>query len=99
MYVITVIYDQPTDPAAFDEYYRTKHLPLVDALPDVRRFSWGKCEFPDGSAPSAYAIAYLMFDSRSAALTALSSPAGQAATGDVENFATGGATILFSEQD
>ncbi|GAB40282.1 EthD family reductase [Gordonia sputi] len=96
MYQITIIYSQPTDPAAFDDYYSKKHVPLVDAIAGVATFNFGKCESLDDTPPAAYALAQLRFDSKDAALQALGSPAGQAAAGDVANFATGGATMLFS---
>ncbi|UEA61133.1 EthD family reductase [Gordonia otitidis] len=96
MYHITIIYNQPTDTAAFDDYYSTKHVPLVDAISGVDAFSFDKCESLDGNPPAAYALARLTFESKDTALQALSSPAGQTAAGDVANFATGGAMMLFS---
>lgn len=97
MYRLTVIYGHPTDPVAFDEYYATTHLPLVQRIPGLRRFSVAACESPDGSKPAAHSIAELFFDSADAAAASLGSAEGQAAAGDVPNFATGGATMLFSE--
>lgn len=97
MYQITVIYNTPTDPQAFDEYYETTHLPLVGAIPGLQHFSMGKCESMDDTTPAAYALAQLSFESKRHAGEALGSPAGQAAAGDVANFATGGATMLFSD--
>lgn len=96
MYQITIIYNQPTDPAAFDDYYSAKHVPLVDAITGVSAFSFDKCESLDETPPAAYALAQLRFESKDAAVQALGSPEGQAAAGDVANFATGGATMLFS---
>ena len=43
-------------------------------------------------------MAELYFDSKDALAQALGSPEGQAAAGDVANFATGGATLLFSDE-
>ena len=96
MYQVTIIYNQPSDTTAFDDHYSTKHVPLVDAISGVRAFTFGKCESLDENPPAAYALAQLTFDSKDAAVQALTSPAGQAAAGDVPNFATGGATMLFS---
>ncbi|MCH5643240.1 EthD family reductase [Gordonia sp. ABSL49_1] len=96
MYDVIIIYSQPNDSAAFDDYYATKHVPLVDAITGVRAFTMNKCESLDENPPAAYALAQLRFDSKDDALRALGSPAGQAAAADVANFATGGATMLFS---
>ncbi|GCE37390.1 possible ethyl tert-butyl ether degradation protein EthD [Rhodococcus wratislaviensis] len=99
MYRVSIIYDRPTDPAAFDEYYSTKHLPLVEAVPGVVRLATGKCETFDGTTPAAYALAELFFDSKDDAGQALSSSAGKIAAEDLANFATGGVTMLFSNED
>ena len=98
MYPLTVIYNQPTDPVAFDEHYETKHVRLVKAIPGVERFSMGRCESLDGNLPAAYAIATLTFTSKDACAQALGSDAGQAAAGDVPNFASGGATMYFVDE-
>lgn len=96
MYQITVVYNHPTDAAAFDSYYRSTHIPLVGRIPDLSEATFVKCESLDGSQPGAYAVARLTFASKETALAALGSDAGQAASGDVANFADGGATLLFS---
>lgn len=51
MYRVTIVYNQPADPAAFDEHYSSKHLPLVQQIPSVKRFAAGKCESLDGNPP------------------------------------------------
>jgi uncharacterized protein (TIGR02118 family) len=97
MFQITIVYHHPDDPDAFDCHYKSTHIPLVDDIPDVAGFTMSHCETLDGSTPSAYALAQLTFASKDAASQAFGSPAGQAAAGDVANFATGGATMLFTE--
>lgn len=99
MYHVTITYGHPADPAAFDEYYTTTHLPLAAKIPGVRSFSAGKAESLDGSEPAAYYIALIAFDDRDAAAAGFGSPEGQAAAGDIPNFATGGATVHFSPAD
>ena len=44
-----------------------------------------------------YVIANLYFESMAAFQTSLQSPEGQATAGDLEHFATGGATLLVGE--
>ncbi|NMO02692.1 EthD family reductase [Gordonia sp. TBRC 11910] len=97
MYRLTVLYNQPTDPAAFDEYYTNTHLPIAAKIPGLRSAAVSKTDSLDGNPPAIYQIAELYFDSKEALGAGLGSPEGRAAAGDVPNFATGGATMLFSE--
>ncbi len=98
MVKFVVLYGQPDDPAAFDEYYVNTHIPLVEKIPNLRRFEAGKVlGTPDGSVPPFYYHAELSFDDAAALESSLGSPEGQAAGADVETFATGGATVIITE--
>lgn len=97
MYRLTVLYNQPTDPAAFDEYYTGTHIPLARKVPGLRSFSASKAEALDGSTPDVYLIAELDFDSKEALRAGLGSPEGQVTGADVANFATGGVTMVGTE--
>ena len=98
MVKFVVMYGQPEDPAAFDEHYVSKHIPLVQKIPNLSRFESGKVlGTPDGSTPPFYYLAELSFDDAAAMEAALASPEGQAAGADVETFATGGATVMIAE--
>ena len=95
---LTVLYRHPTDPAAFEEYYADNYLPLVEKIPNLRQFEAGKViATPDGSEPPYYRIAELWFESVEQLQSSLGSSEGQAATEDLQNFATGGATLFISE--
>jgi uncharacterized protein (TIGR02118 family) len=98
MYRVTIVYNHPTDPAAFDEHYRTRHLPLVREVPDVVHFAGGHCDGMGGQPAQAYFLAQLYFSSAETAGAALSSNEGQAAAADLENFADGGVSMLFSDE-
>jgi len=98
MVKFVVMYGQPEDPAAFDEHYAAKHIPLVDKIPNLRRFESGKVlGTPDGSAPPFYYLAELWFDDAAALQASFGTPEGEAAGADVETFATGGATVMIAE--
>jgi uncharacterized protein (TIGR02118 family) len=98
MVKLIVAYGHPTDPDAFDQYYSSTHVPLAEKIPDMRRFEAGKVlGTPDGSKPPYYYIAELSFDDPESLQSALGSPEGQAAAGDVANFATGGATMMIAD--
>lgn len=98
MYRVTIVYNNPADTAAFDDHYENKHLALVKKIPNVQRFASGKCESLDGNPPAAYALAQLYFENRDAAGAAFGSAEGQAAASDVANFASGGMSLLFSDE-
>ncbi len=95
---LTVLYGHPTDSASFDEYYADNHLPLVEKIPNLRQFEAGKViATPDGSEPPYYLIAELWFDGVEQLQRSMSSSEGRAAAEDLQNFATGGATLFISK--
>ena len=98
MIKLHVLYGKPTDEAAFEEYYRNTHAPLVDKLPHLEKFEWGKAvaNLSGGEIPYFW-MATLTFADNDALGAAMSTPEGQATTDDVPKFATGGATIIMSE--
>jgi uncharacterized protein (TIGR02118 family) len=98
MVKLIVAYGQPQDPAAFDQYYASTHAPLAQKIPGLQRFEAGRVlATPDGSTPPYYFIAELFFEDTGALQTAMNTSEGQAAGGDVANFATGGATMMIAE--
>jgi uncharacterized protein (TIGR02118 family) len=98
MVKLIVAYGPPTDADAFDQHYESTHRPLAEKIPGLRRFEAGKVlGTPDGAAAPYHLIAELYFDDLSSLQTAMGSPEGQAAGGDVANFATGGATMMIAE--
>lgn len=94
MYRITVTYGTPSDPVAFAQHYAEVHVPLVNALPNLKGFTTVEGEGLDGAAGDWFFQACLYFDTKEEALTALSSEAGQATEADVANLASGGVTIV-----
>lgn len=98
MVKLVVCYGAPQDPAAFDKHYTDTHVPLVEKIPNLRRFEFGKVlGTPDGSAAPYYQLAELSFDSVEDLQAAMGSAEGQAAGADVETFASGGATLMIAE--
>jgi uncharacterized protein (TIGR02118 family) len=97
MIKLIVLYGPPTDPAAFDDYYMSTHVPLAQKIPGLRRFEVARIGSLDGSAPQFHLQAELYFDDSEALMSALGTPEGAAAGADVSNFATGGATMLVGE--
>lgn len=99
MYRLTVLYGHPDDPEAFDEYYRTTHIPLARKMKGLTGWTIGHCEAAaEGEKPPYYMIVGLYGESREALEEMLASPEGQATVADVENFATGGAWFFFDDE-
>jgi uncharacterized protein (TIGR02118 family) len=97
MVKLTVLFGHPEDPEAFEKYYANQHLPLAAKIPNVQRFESGRMRAVDDGAPLYHRIAEVWFENAERMGEALSSPEGEAATGDLPNFATGGATFVVSE--
>jgi uncharacterized protein (TIGR02118 family) len=98
MVKLVVAYGHPTDTDAFDQHYASTHVSLAEAIPGLRKFDQGKVlGTPDGSQAPYYFLAELWFDDLESLQSALGSAEGQAAAGDVANFATGGATLMIAE--
>jgi len=98
--VVNVLYHAPADPAAFEAYYLGTHMPIAGRIPSVDKVVLLKgLPGPDGSAPPYYRLTQIWFADAATMAAAMASPEAQAATGDIPNFATGGATILVTEAE
>ena len=95
---LLALYHQPPDPAAFDRYYFDTHVPIAKKIPGLRSYivSNGPLNVIAGN-PSPYLIAELSFDSMADLQSALASAEGQAAAGDLSNFAQAGVTLMVFE--
>lgn len=98
MYTVTVLYPQPVDPAAFDAYHDTVHVPIAAKMTGLVRWTAHRIETRDGTTPPYHLIVQLSAPTRQALQEILDSPEGAAANRDVPNFATSGAVFLFGEQ-
>lgn len=96
MHILTVLYGQPDDPAAFDSHYFGTHAGMVDKIEGVNGWTARKVDSLDGSTPPYYLIAELTFDSLEQLQASMGSEAGQTAAADLPNFASGGATMLVA---
>ncbi|MFJ6313578.1 EthD family reductase [Pseudarthrobacter oxydans] len=91
MHDVFVLYNHPDRPQEFDAHYRDVHSPLVNELPKLREFTWGK---PSEDDRSYYVVARLTYDSAADAAESMASPAGQKSVDDLANFAGAGVTVL-----
>lgn len=98
MVKLTVLYGQPTSPAAFEKYYAETHLPIAAKIQGVRRIELSKVmSAADGGASAFYRLADLYFDDAEHMQRVMSTPEGKATVADLANFATGGVTTLVSK--
>ena len=97
---LTVLYGHPDDPAEFDRYYREVHIPLAKTMKGLTGWTIGKCQAAEvGETPPYYMIVGLYTDTREDMEAILASPDGQKTVADVQNFATGGATFVYNEEE
>lgn len=95
MIKLTVLYNHPEDPAAFESYYAATHMPLVGTINGVIKAEVTKfLPEADGSNPAYYRLAELYFESPESLQQSMGSPEGRATAADLPNFATGGFKIL-----
>ena len=93
---LVVMYKTPKDTAAFDDYYFATHVPIAKKIPGVRKYEVSQGPVGTPAGPSGiHLVAMLQFDNLAAIQAGFASPEGQAAAGDVQKFATGGADMLL----
>jgi uncharacterized protein (TIGR02118 family) len=92
--IITVLYNQPKDPAAFEKYYSATHLPLVSE--NQQEIGFTKAELTkfsstlDGKKPTFYRQAELYFNSLDDAKKGMATAGFKKVGDDLGKFATGG---------
>jgi uncharacterized protein (TIGR02118 family) len=80
-----VLYQQPTDVAAFEHHYFDVHVPLAQKLPGLRKYTLSRnASAVRGPAPY-YLVAELDWDDMASLQRDFASPLGQATGKDVEN--------------
>jgi uncharacterized protein (TIGR02118 family) len=93
---LLVLYKKPKSAEAFDKHYASVHIPLAKKIPGLKKYdiSTGTVGTPAGPS-GIHLAATLYFDSLDALKAGLASPQGQAAAGDLANFADGGAELYM----
>jgi uncharacterized protein (TIGR02118 family) len=98
-WTVVVLYNQPTDTAAFEKYYAETHAPLVAS--SVKGMGVTRAELlkfstlADGKPAAFYREADLRWDSEEAMEKGLESEAWKAVAADILKVATGGFTVLI----
>jgi len=93
---LVVLYKTPKNAEAFDKHYASTHIPLAKKVPGLKKYDISQGPVGAPAGPSGiHLVATLYFDSLDALKAGLSSPEGQAAAGDLANFADGGADLYM----
>ncbi|MUL74947.1 EthD family reductase [Mycolicibacterium sp. CBMA 226] len=95
---ITVIYDNPTDPAAFESAYEQEQLEAARRIPGHVRVEASKV-WPkeDGSPTPAYRMIDLYYPDYQSASAAVATPEAGEFFGAMMRLSTGGVRVLFSD--
>ncbi len=100
MHRLTVLYGHPEDPAKFDRYYREVHIPIARKMKGLKGWTIGKCQPAEpGTQAPYYMIVGLYAETSEEMQAILASPEGQATINDVPNFATGGVTLMYNDEE
>lgn len=93
---LLIMYKQPSDPAAFEEYYFETHIPIFAQTPGLRGMSFSKGPvIPASGDASYYLIATFTFDTMEDLQAGMASAPAQAAAADLPNFAAAGAAAFI----
>lgn len=100
MFKVTVLYNEPTDPARFEDYYFDRHLSIAAKIPNVTRVETAKAAAtPDGLPLPYFRMAEIWFKDLQTLQASMGSPEGRATVADLANFATAGADVFISAVD
>lgn len=91
MHRMTILYGVDEDPAAFRRYYQESHIPLASQMEGLT--GWNLSWIDPVSSSRYQLVAELYAESAEALDAVLASPAGRAASADLERFVTG--TVEF----
>jgi uncharacterized protein (TIGR02118 family) len=92
---LTVMYNHPADPAAFDRYYAEVHAPIAAKIPGVQALTvFRPAAALDGTPPPYHAVVTLLYEDEVAMATAMATPEAHAAVADMDNFAQAGAVMM-----
>lgn len=94
---IQVLYNHPTDVAAFQDYLFNVHVPLARKVPGVKEIvAHIGLTGMDQSPGEVYMIGTVVFSTQEDLQSGLASDEGQAAYADLSTFATGGFTAYLA---
>ena len=96
-----VLYDTPSDPAAFDRHYQEVHVPLARDLPGLRRYTVSRHTTALRGGEPFYLVAELEWESMDDLRAAFGSPQGRSTAADVAELAPEGSvrSMIFEVEE
>ncbi|MGI3785334.1 MAG: EthD family reductase [Janthinobacterium lividum] len=94
---MTILYGVDEDPEAFRRYYDEKHIPLASRMEGLT--GWNLSWIDPASSSRYQLVAELYAESAEALDAILASPAGLAASADLDNFVTGTVEFLTGDEE
>ena len=94
---LVALYQEPPDPAAFEEAYFNTHLPLIEKVPGLQRTvvtRFTRTIVGDGF----YMMAEMTFADQESLRAAMKSPEMAAAGENLNSFAAGLVTLMFAQE-
>ena len=98
---LVILYGHPVDTAAFEDYYANRHIPYAAKhMPNVRSAeNMRVISTADGGLAPYYRVSQLSYDNVEDLRAGIASEDGRSTIADLASFATGGATLLITDED
>lgn len=97
MVKLIIFFRKPADADAFEEHFANTHVPLINAMPNMRRAAVTRALGAPRGEPPYYLIHEAYFEDMPALTYALNSPEGRAAGADLMVFAREIVSLMFGE--
>jgi uncharacterized protein (TIGR02118 family) len=97
MVKLIIFFRMPADVDAFEEYFANTHVPLINAMPNMRRAAVTRALGAPRGEPPFYLIHEVYFEDLPMLTYALNSPEGRAAGADLMGFAREIVSLMFAE--
>lgn len=97
MVKLIIFFRKPADVDAFEEYFSNTHVPLINAMPNMRRAAVTRALGAPRGEPPFYLIHEVYFEDLPALTYALNAPEGRAAGADLMGFAREIVSLMFAE--
>jgi uncharacterized protein (TIGR02118 family) len=92
---VLLLFGNPVDRAAFNDYFERTHRPLLAGLPELEAFRTNQVAGAIKGDSPFYLIVELEFSSEEVMRYSLNSESGRSMAQDFSNFASGGVTVLL----
>ena len=99
MIKLVAMYKTPSDKELFDKHYFEKHMPLVAAIPGLKKSEVSRLKNLPGTEQQYYIMAEMYYDDMDSFNAAMATPEGKASARDIVNFAKNNVDFFLGEVD